>query len=385
MATPPCTYFGNCGGCTTQHLAYETQIIQKKQALARAIKFPEENIKVFSGKEYFYRNRMDVLFSPQGIGLRKKGKVSEIIPIDRCVIADETINKLLNEARNFFTPSRIQSCKKTFSSLIIRATSIGENGLCFVLQENSLHRQEAITLIRDFTSSPYSSHYSSPFPSSFSSAKNVVVAFTSPASAFLSEETLVIKGGEFLQEKFLEKTFQFPISGFFQNNSVLADKMHDYCRKLLQQYPTQQAHLLDLYAGVGTFGILNADLFKSTILVESAPLAVKAAEFNIKNNIIPQKIPQITFHKLDAMRLRKITLPKPLFVITDPPRIGMHQQTIHYLNQAQPEIIIYISCNPQRLAKELPKFKEYVVKSAALFDFFPQTGHSEAVVQLRKK
>jgi len=373
MTTPLCSYFGTCGGCVTQHLAYDTQLEQKKQALAKAILFDAKEIKVFSGKEYFYRNRMDVLFSPQGWGLRKKGKISEILPIERCVIADETINILLQEAKNFFTPSRTQSCKKTFTSLIIRSTTLGDTGLCFVLQENSPHRQEAISLIREF--------------SSVSSAKNIAVAFLSPHAPFLDEEILVIKGRERLQEQLLGKNFYFPITGFFQNNSVLANRMHQYCRELLQQYNTperslEKAHLLDLYAGVGTFGIINADLFQSTCLVESAHSAVKAAEMNIQYH---DKRQQIYLHKLDALRLRRISFPKPLFVITDPPRTGMHQQTIHYLNQIQPESIIYISCNVHRLAKEVPKFKGYFVKSAALFDFFPQTGHSEAVVELRKK
>jgi 23S rRNA (uracil1939-C5)-methyltransferase len=88
---------------------------------------------------------------------------------------------------------------------------------------------------------------------------------------------------------------------------------------------------------------------------------------------------------LDAQQLKKVPLAKPLFVITDPPRSGMDQKTILRLKELQPEAIIYISCNIQQLKRDIPKFSAYTIKSAALFDLFPQTPHSEAVVELVRK
>ena len=85
--------------------------------------------------------------------------------------------------------------------------------------------------------------------------------------------------------------------------------------------------------------------------------------------------------KINKLNLEKI---KPLFVILDPPRSGMHQKTINHLNQLLPEVIIYISCNPQQLGKDIPRFRKYKIKSVALFDFFPQTFHSEVIAELVK-
>ena len=136
--------------------------------------------------------------------------------------------------------------------------------------------------------------------------------------------------------------------------------------------------MLDLYAGVGTFGIINSGLFKEVYIVESDKNCIDAAKINIKNNSI-KNAKEIL---LDAMKLKQLTLPKDLFVITDPPRSGMHPKTIEQLKNLKPKIIIYVSCNIEQLSKDLNKFSDYSIKSAALFDLFPQTPHIEAVVEL---
>jgi len=138
-------------------------------------------------------------------------------------------------------------------------------------------------------------------------------------------------------------------------------------------------NLLDLYGGVGTFGIINSDLFKTVKTVESFEGCVDAAKANIELNGVKNTEAIL----LDAMHLKKLDLQSPLFVITDPPRSGMHQKTIEQLIVLKPKLIIYISCSIQQLEKELPKFlKHYKLKSAAIFDLFPQTNHMETVVEL---
>ena len=110
---PLCPYFGNCGGCTAQHIEYDIQLQNKKKALAHALSkasfldktFNEDNIKVFSGNEFYYRNRIDFLFHSNnagGIGLRKKDDYKKIIDVEKCVISNEELNKLLAEVRSFF-------------------------------------------------------------------------------------------------------------------------------------------------------------------------------------------------------------------------------------------------------------------------------------------
>jgi tRNA/tmRNA/rRNA uracil-C5-methylase (TrmA/RlmC/RlmD family) len=116
------------------------------------------------------------------------------------------------------------------------------------------------------------------------------------------------------------------------------------------------------------------------VIIESIKQCIDAADINIKENNVKNAKTIV----LDAKQLKKVELKKPLFVITDPPRSGMHPKTIEQLKNLKPEVIIYISCNIQQLGKDLLKFKDYKIKSAALFDLFPQTPHIEAVVEMVK-
>ncbi len=369
MAEPKCKYFGKCNGCTAQHIDYAVQLENKRKALARAAEVADSEVKVFSGKDYGYRNRMDFFFHYGGLGLRNKNNPNLIVDIEECVIANKRINELLLETRDFFKNANASDLKKrtgAFRQAIIRAPE-NDSAVCFILKNESPNLENSVQKIKEFAE--------------ITTANNVVVLYVdSESENNFSDEFVVAKGSETISESYLGKTFCFSAQGFFQNNHEMAEKMHEYCNNLLKNYGTKakDAHLLDLYAGVGTFGIINSDLFKSTVIVESVKPAIECANKNIKEN----NAKYTKAVALDAKQIRRITLQHPLFVITDPPRSGMDEKTIETLKSLKPEVIIYISCNVQQLAKDIPKFKNYEVKSAALFDLFPQTPHSEAVVEM---
>jgi len=377
MTTPKCPYYGRCGGCSMQHVDYSTQIDQKKELLSQAVRgFNSSEIKVFSDKEYGYRNRMDFVFHKGGLGFRKKGKWYEIVDIKQCVIANEGVNKLLSEVRDFFCGKdseldyfHVKKHTGTFRYCVIRCPS-GKSSISFVLNPESSRLADAIEKIKKFAEK--------------SSADNVVVTYVNPESdTSISEDFFFVKGSEELEEEMMGKRFGYHVQGFFQNNTKMAEKMHEYVHSLLQDYEDKEGHLLDLYGGVGTFGILNAGLFKDFKTVEAFEGCINSARENMKINNISNGKGIV----LDAKQLEKLELKKEgkVYVITDPPRTGMHPKAIKAVNRLQPEVIIYVSCNLKQLAKELPRFFGYEVKSAAVFDLFPQTMHCEGVVELVKK
>ena len=368
MATPLCPYFGSCGGCTTQHIEYATQIENKKKQLFQITKFPE--IKVFSGKEYFYRNRMDFIFLNKSMGLRKKGFWDKIVPIEQCVIAEEKINSFMKEINSFFQAYDAFDLRRhtgTFRYAVIRSTP-EDSSISFVVNSNSSRLAEAIEKIKDYAK--------------ISIAKNILVTYVPENSdQSISLEYFIVKGKDFLQTSYKEKKLSYSIQGFFQNNHTMAEKMQEYVTELVTKYETKNATLLDLYAGVGTFGIMNAEFFKEVVIVESVKASIDAAKRNIEQNAINNAKAIL----LDAKQLSRIEIKPPLFLITDPPRSGMDQKAITIVNQQKPEVILYISCNPQQLGKDLLKFRGYEIKSIGLFDLFPQTPHSEAVIELCRK
>ncbi|MEM3373961.1 MAG: 23S rRNA (uracil(1939)-C(5))-methyltransferase RlmD [Candidatus Woesearchaeota archaeon] len=374
MAIPLCPYFRKCGGCSAQHIDYNLQIENKKNLVKHVTNFDIEKIKIFFDKPYYYRNRMDFIFHKKGLGLREKDKWFAIVDVEQCVIANEKINSLMKEVRDYFIDvldiDAYDLIKKTgtFKHVVIR--SVKETSISFVLNENSTKLDKAIEKIKKF--------------SEITQADKVAITYVPAGSEVsVSENFFMVKGNEFLFEKFLGKKFQFSIQGFFQNNSVMAEKMVEYVNGLLKEYgleQTRNSYLLDLYGGVGIFGITNSELFKETTIVESFKASIDAANKNIELN----NLKNIKALVLDAKQIYKANLKKPLFVITDPPRSGMEQKAIIRLKELEPEVIIYVSCNPVQLKKDLTKFKEYEIKSVAMFDLFPQTNHVEAVVELKK-
>lgn len=367
MVIPLCKYFGKCGGCSLQHIDYSLQLENKRKALANAVKYDDINIKVFSGKEYYYRNRMDMIFHQNGLGFREKDCWYKIVDVEKCVISNEGLNLLLKEVRDFFKIVDCFDVKKhtgTFRYAVIR-TPKNDSSISFVLNDGSVRLSDAVEKIKEFTKA--------------TTAKNVIVTYVpSNTDISISDDFFVVKGTDMLKEEYLSKTFWYSVQGFFQNNPEMAEKMISYSKDLLKKYDTKRSHLLDLYGGVGTFGIINSELFEGVTIVENDKNCISAANKNIVENDIKNAKAVI----LDAKQLKKLNLPKPLLVITDPPRSGMHPKTIQQLNELKPEAIIYVSCNINQLGKDIPKFKNYTVKSVALFDLFPQTLHSEAVVEL---
>jgi len=367
MAEPKCSFFGRCGGCSSQHLAYQLQLENKKKALASILGF--DGVKVFHDKEYGYRNRMDFVFCPNGVGLRKKGTWDKTMQIDKCVISEERLQALLAEVNGFFTENDafdLRTHKGTLRYAVIR-TPGQTSSISFVLNQASPGFEDAVARIKEFAS--------------LTTADNIVITYTLPQTDVSSaDEYSVVKGSDMLTETLMGHDFLYSVQGFFQNNTAVAGMMHEHCRSLLAAHETKGAHLLDLYCGVGTFGINNADLFKEVTIVEGYGPAIVAANKNVAANGAKNVRPIL----LDAMYLKRLEFPKPLYVITDPPRSGMHPKTIERLKELKPESIIYISCNVEQLGKDVLKFKDYKIANATMFDLFPQTPHIEAMVELVK-
>jgi len=368
MVEALCPYFDNCGGCTSQHVSYEEQLEQKKKRIERLLGV--SSLEVFSDVAYGYRNRMDFIIHLKGLGLREKGRWDCFVDIKECVIASPHVNALLQELRAFFVENDAFDFKKrggTFRYAVVRCPG-DDSSITFVLNKDSMKIGDAIEKIKEFSVK--------------SSGKNILVAYVpSQSDVSFSDEFFVVKGKDVLEKEYLGKKFLFPAQGFFQNNDTVAEKMQIYCHSLFEKEDTQEGELLDLYSGVGTFGILNADLFKKVTFVESVASAVVCT----KKNISFHHLLHCEAFCLDARYLKRLSFSKKLFVLTDPPRSGMHPSTLEALKSLKPRMIVYVSCNVVQLSKDISKFKEYYLEHVALFDLFPQTSHCEVVAVLKRK
>jgi 23S rRNA (uracil-5-)-methyltransferase RumA len=367
MAEPLCPYFRRCGGCLYQHIDYPEQLRKKAAAVEQATGL--SSIEVFSDEPYFYRHRMDFIFHPGGLGLRERRRWWRVVDIERCVIAAEPLNGLIQEIRHFFHPVEafdLRSKRGTFRFAVIRTTSL-ESSISIVLNEEAKNLTSALDQVRQWAES--------------TSAQNIIATFVPPnRDVSVSENYQVIKGRPFLETELLGQKFQFPVQGFFQNNPKMTERLHRFCRSILENHSGGRASLLDLYAGVGPFGLLNADLFDHVYLVENYGPAVQAAKQNAlrqgKKNVIPILA--------EAKEIQRLPLPSPSVVVADPPRSGLHPKVLKYLNHIKPKVILYISCNIRQLRHDLAALSgAYQAQRIALFDFFPQTPHLEVAVELQ--
>ena len=366
MSAPQCRYFGLCGGCTAQHIDYNLQLRNKKQMLQRILNF---NIEMFPGNEYFYRSRMEFVFHSKGLGLRMKNNSARIIDTEKCVISNEGINELLSETRGFFTDLDSFDLNKrngTYRYAVIRSTGT-DSSVSFVLNSKSTRINPAVEKIKEFSKT--------------SSPKNIIITYVEPdIEESVSCDYFVVKGSDMIRENYLGMEFFYPVQGFFQNNHDIAEKMQLYIKKICDQSQRADVTLLDLYGGAGTFGLINSGFFMEVIIIDNLKSSIEAADLNIKNNHI-RNAKAIC---MDAKGIRKAVSGKNIYVIADPPRSGMERKTIEQLRTLRPEKIIYISCNPWQLVKDIKNLK-YEIWSASFFDMFPQTPHIEAIVELYDK
>lgn len=353
-----CPYFGKCGGCKNQDVEYPEQLKEKKRVVEELL---GEELEVYSGEPYNYRNRMDFVFHKEGLGFREKGKWWKIIDIERCEIAEEEINKTLLEIRQFFKGMDVfdlREKKGTLRYAVIRKAK--EMSVSFVVNKESEYGavKERIKEYADKTK-----------------VENVLITYVPHnTDVSISEEYEVIKGKDYLEQQYLGKTFEFSIQGFFQNNQKMAEKMQKYVYGLIDG----GTHLLDLYSGVGTFGIINSDKFEKVTLLESFQGCVESAQKNIQKN----KANNTQAICIPDRKIKHAEIDYADVIITDTPRCGMHPKTIKWINEHKPKKLIYVSCNPKQLSKELQVLEGFQIGKTALFDFFPHTPHMEVVVEL---
>ncbi len=363
--TPRCPYFGACGGCTTQNIQYREQLRRKRDALAGLL--GTEEITVFSDAEYGYRSRVDMPFHPQGLGFRRRGRWDLIEDIEQCAIAEGTVNRLVAAVRAAFPAPDAFDVRHRIGTLryaVIRATRL-ESAVTFILNPESPRVREAGDAVRAFAAS--------------GATDNVLLGYVPPNTDHsVTDDYKVVLGSAHLEEELLGLRFQYHSQGFFQANRELTEAMLRYSCERFAERTDGSGELVDLYGGVGLFGIVNAAVGGRLTVVEQDARSVQCAERNIARHLPGE-------HRAvarPAEQLLSLPLARPLYMVTDPPRAGMHPRVLRVLDYLQPDVLLYISCNPERLADEIPQLSGYQVASAALFDLFPQTPHYEAVVEL---
>ena len=343
---PICPYFKECGGCDLMHINYDEELKYKenkvKQIVEKFSSIDKNVIKQIVGNDNdFYRNKSTLHVNCKVGYYSKKSK--NIVPIDKCYIVDEKINEILNILK--------QLDLKNIYEVVVRTSKYLDDSMIILKINNSIN-QNIIDRLKEITN-------------------NIII--------YQNKKYTTLYGNGYIYDMIGEYKFKISPDSFFQINTKQAKKLYDKVLEYLE--PTSNDKVLDLYCGTGTIGIYISKYVKEVKGIEINKYAVKDAFINEEIN----KINNINFECLDASDISKV---KEKFdkIIVDPPRNGLDKKTIEYLIKSNVKRIVYVSCDPVTLTRDLELLKDYYdISEITPVDMFSRTYHVENVTLLKKK
>lgn len=376
---PKCKVATACGGCSFQSLNYPKQLEYKTNKVKDAFKYIAKlDVKVNDcigmDSPYYYRNKSQMpikKINKKVVSGFYKAKSHDIVPIDECVIEDKRSNKIINSIKKIMTDFKIEPYDEDRRYGIIR----------HILIRTSLHFNEImVVLVTNCDSFPSRNNFVQVIKKENPEITTIVQNINKrDTNVILGEQERILFGKGYIVDSLCDIKFRISSKSFFQINPIQTEKLYNYIRDNLNLKKTDT--LLDAYSGVGTIGMSLADKVKQVISVEIEKSAVKDAIRNAKEN----KIDNVKFICDDASRY--INELKELDVLVmDPPRKGSTPEFLKAVNRLKPNNIIYVSCDPNTLARDINYLKDkYIIKVVQPFDMFPMTYHIETVVHLLRK
>ena len=393
---PSCPHFGECGGCTYLSLPYEEQLkikeTQVRDMMANAIgdkcEYEWLGIKG-SPLQAEYRNKMEFSFGdafkggPLALGQHKRGSFYDILTVTECQIVDEDFRAILKTTADFFGEKGVPFFHKL--------THVGY--LRHLLVRKAVKTQEILV---DLVTSTQYDGWEEDLLSQWKDAicalplkgelKGVLhTKNDSLADVVQNDGTEVLFGQDYFYEELLGLRFKLSPFSFFQTNSLGAEVLYETAREFILSDNADELKgktVYDLYSGTGTIAQMLAPIAKEVVGVEIIEEAVEAAKENASLN----GLDNCKFLAGDVLKVLDDIEEKPDYIVLDPPRDGIHPKAIEKIINYGVENMIYISCKPTSLARDLEIFLErgYEVKKICCVDMFPNTVHVETVVLLSK-
>ncbi len=384
---PPCPVYDVCGGCQLQHLEYSQQLREKRdiviQSLERHSRFNASNVDIRPtigmDNPWNYRNKNQF----QVVTIDKQELIAglyaanshDLIDIENCMVQHEATNKVTRTVLGILKELGIPAYDTKKKSGIVKTvvTRVGFASdqvqvVIITISEKLPKKREIIEKIN------------TQLPEVISIVQNVNKENT---PLVFGEKTIHLWGEEAIEEKLGDLSYELSARTFFQLNPVQTVKLYDEVKKAAKLKGYEK--VVDAYCGVGTIGLWLADSCKEIrgmdVIPESIEDAIQNAERHNMNNV------HYEVGKAEDI-MPKWTKEgfRPDIVVVDPPRSGLDKKLMDTILKTAPKRIVYVSCNPSTLAKDLEYMgKQYRPKYIQPVDMFPQTSHVECVVEIVKR
>ena len=383
-----CKEYKKCGGCNLRHISYDYTLKIKKAIVENCLyKALNRNIEVQDvigmKNPLFYRNKLQY-----PVGIDKDGNAAmgvyssrthNIVPVSNCYIQNELCNKIANDIFAFIKVNNVSvynetTLKGTVRHIVIRiGVRTNEVLVTIVVNDNNFKMDKEFV-----------KYITEKYPNIKSVVKNYN---TKNTNVILGNKNEVMFGSGYIYDILGEYKFKISPLSFYQVNPIQTEILYNTAlSEIKTSSDVKNSTALDLYCGIGTIGIFASKYFKKVYGIEIVEQAIEDAKENAKiNNVeiiefyagdVEKVLPQI-LDKIDE---------KPKVVFVDPPRKGLDNKTLELLKLLKPEKIIYISCNPATLARDLKELQEtYTINSVQPVDMFSFTHHIENVTALQLK
>ncbi len=390
---PQCPYFFQpgktdfCGGCNWQHLDYSIQLKYKQELMQEALQqlggvnFKKVEIKssIPSSCIWRYRNKMQLPVRKQ------EGKIitgfytpgtHEIVDFSDCLLHSSLMNKIVQYFKGIVTASAVSIYNETTGEGLLRHLVLRQSFVKDEIELNLVITKKKMTSINVIIKKMLDR-----FPSISGIFININPV---KSNVILGNQTIKIYGKDYLMEKLGKKKYFISPTSFFQVNKSQIENLY---KLVAEEVRDEQATLWDIYCGCGTIGLWCAPLVKKVYGIEESKSAIRDAENNARmNNITNADFFQGKAEEV-LSRFFKNKHQKPIknsIVVLDPPRAGCSRAVLEKINKLYPWKIVYISCNPATLARDIKflKGKGYFLKEIQLIDMFPQTAHIECLTVL---
>lgn len=398
---PLCSHFTVCGGCKWQHLPYSEQLKFKRRqvedALSRIGKIELPEIKPTLGCENFwhYRNKMEYTFSdkkwrtweevksseeftdaPEALGFHIPGCFDKVLHIEKCHLQDETGDRIRNFIYNYgikngYSFYNLRENRGLLRTLMIRIASTGEIMVCLSFGEKDTEKINSLLHA---------------LKTEFPEITSLLYVINQKLNDTITDQEVILYSGlPYITEEMEGLKFRIGPKSFYQTNSRQAYELYKTARRFagLENQSDNKPLVYDLYTGTGTIANFVARQASKVIGIEYVPEAIEDAMLNSSVNGIDNTI----FYAGDMKDVLTDEFVerhgRPDVMIVDPPRAGMHESVVNVILNTEPEVIVYVSCNPATQARDLSLLDcKYRVTDVQPVDMFPHTHHIENVVRL---
>jgi 23S rRNA (uracil1939-C5)-methyltransferase len=389
---PPCPYFGTCGGCALQDLAYRDQLALKQERLREALaalgEVPPFEI---AGLEepWRYRNKAELTFggSQDGLmlGYHAARSFWRIVDLDDCLLLPEPVLGIARDAKTLaeatgLPPYQPRSHQGFFRYLVLRHSRASGTVMACLITTPGQGAREAVRGVIEGMARELMARHPSLVSVYWGLAQRV-------ADVAQPEELILLDGSPHLEDRLGPFRIRLHPMSFLQPSSVQADRIYTRLAESVREYAGGIAW--DLYCGLGLVGFYLARHFGKIYGIDIERSHLELAELNASLN----GLSNIEFRpgKVETLLLdRRFWLQeaKPDLIIVDPPRAGLHQQALSSVIAARPKAIAYLSCNVHSLVRDLQvlrsSFPRYRLAQVSAYDMFPQTNHAELLAILHR-